>query len=217
MPQQDQEFQEKFAVAEAAVFAQHGYVAEDGSVDERGIEDKILARLLGAEAHSTGERRTVAVPREALMHDVYPNLPGEGEFSEQEDPELAEALYSKLSTSLWMMLTMNPDGAIQQRLNGDHALVLCRMPATKTRPVSVYVTRNGKCIDEDYWAPDMKAISRALGKAARKATLVAERIPEHGPKLRRSLKSSTNNALTAADHVVRDAIEAQTGSGGSDE
>jgi len=211
MAQMDLEFQEKVAAAEASLLAKQGYVKEDGEVDLRKIEDKLLTRLLDAEATTPTQRGAVAIPRAELMQEVYPGIPGPAEFAEEEDPALAEYLYGKLSTELWTMLSMNPTGAIQSRLNGEHQLVLCRRKARTHVPESVYVTRNGKCIDEDYWEPEMTSLSRVLGKAARKAALVAERVPEHGPKLRRSLKTNAKTALEAADNVVVAAIEASTG------
>jgi hypothetical protein len=212
MAQQDPEYLEKIAAAEASVLAKYGYIKEDGDVDVRAIEDKLLARLVNAEATAATQRGAVAIPRVELMQEVYPGIPGPAEFVEQEDPAVAEFLYGKLSAELWTMLSMNPTGAIQSRLNGEHSLVLCRRKATKHVPESVYVTRNGKCIDEDYWEPEMSALGRVLGKAARKAALVAERVPAHGPKLRRSLKTVANRELESAEGIVTAAIESASAS-----
>jgi len=180
-----------------AALASHGYLAPDGEVLDSKIEDVIFDCAVKAVVSKTAERKTITVRRTALTRTVVPNMPGPGEYDEVDDPEAAALAWDLIHTDVWRMCDVNPNGRIQSRLNGEHALVLCRTKATGEKGVEgIYVTRDWACLKADFVAPDQRRVELAINRQAANAEMVAERLPEHGKKVRRELTGATKTALS---------------------
>src|SRR5262245_32553620 len=179
-----------------AALAAHGYLGEEGEILDKKIEDVIYDTVVNAVCNKTGERKAVAITRTVLTKTVVPNMPGPGEFQEHEDPEAAEMAWSMVHEFVWRKCDSNASGPVQQRLNGEHALVLCRTNATGEKGVwGVYVTRSWACLKVDFIKPDQKKIERAINQMAANGEMGAERLPEFGKKFRTELSAETKRYL----------------------
>lgn len=194
-----------------AAWQMHGLLTPEGALDDSKVEDLLYKLALTAEVSTRDERKTTAITRTNLTRAVVPHMPGPGDYDEQPDPEAAEYAWSTINTAVWRMLDHNSDGRVQQRLNGEHNLLLCRTKATAEKGVEgVYVTRNWACIQADFVKPDQTRVERAIERMSNNAEMGAERIPELGKKFRRELNDTTKQALTSGLSKVDRQIEAGT-------
>jgi hypothetical protein len=198
---------ERLERAIAVAYGQHGYVTDDVRDDEQ-IVVLLLNRVLQAEVHKTAERAQVAVPKRELMTLVWPQVAGPEAWAEQDDPELAEALYMRLESNVWSFLRVELTGQVQDRLNGAHGLVLCRTKVNPHKTDAVYVTRDWKCIAADYAPKYTKAAERAATKLAMQLALVAERIPDHGKRSKTVVTDSLKQSLTSGTTTMDRALQA---------
>lgn len=171
-----------------AALATHGYLTEEGVVQEDKIEDVLFEKVLPAEVFKLSERKTTTITRTVLTRTVVPNMPGPGEYAETDDPLAAEFAFSMVNELVWRMCDSNVNGRIQQRLNSEHSLILCRTNSTSEKGVwGVYVTREWKCLAEDWIKPDQKRVERAINQQAANAEMGAARLPEFAKKFKREL------------------------------
>jgi hypothetical protein len=202
-----------------AALASHGYLDPNGVVLDGKIEDKLFALVLTAECYKTAERKAKAITRTQLTRHIVPQMPGPGDYDETNDPEAAQQAWTDINELIWRQLDHNDGGRVQMRLNGEHALVLCRTDQTGEKGVlGVYVTRDWGCIQADFVKPDQRKIANAINRMAANSRMGAERLPEHDKKFKRELLSETKRALDAGVALVQRQIEANTsGDNGDDE
>jgi hypothetical protein len=201
--------EERAEALKLAALAAHGYLGPDGALLDKKIEDTLYNRVVTAEAHKTSERKAVTVRRTELTKTLVPNMPGPGEYDDAEDPEAAEQAWSMVNQLVWRKCDSNAGGPIQDRLNGEHALILCRTQATGERGVwGVYVTRDWACIKADFIKPDQAKVARAIDQQARNGEMGSERLPEHGKKFRRELSAETKQVLVQGIDRISRQIEA---------
>src|SRR5262245_6465528 len=150
-----------------ALYVHHGYT-EDGVVDVELIVDALFPTVSKAVAAKTIDRPRVCVHRRALVECAFPGLIGPEGWSETDDPDLSEAVYKKCDSAVWRLTSIAPHGKLQQRLNSDAGLVLCRTKVNPHATPAVYVTADRKCILEDIIKPTQK---REKALAARDAEL----------------------------------------------
>lgn len=187
----------------------HGYRDSEGNSFYDKIEDVIFDTVVKAVVHKLADRKALCVTRTSLTRTVVPNMTGPGDFAETDDPEASEKAWSMVNELVWRMCDSNSGGRVQDRLNGEHALVLCRTKATNERGVwGVYVTRDWKCLVEDFIKPDQQAVARALARQTKNAVLGVGRLPEHGKKFRTELNAETKNVLNTGVSKIDRMIEA---------
>lgn len=198
-----EEFDARVEAELALAYAQAGYVTERGDVDEGAIEDRVLAKVLGARVNALREREHTAITRSAMVRALFPDLPGSGQFDDQPDPAVAAKVWDKINTHLWALQGAGAGGRIQRRLNGEHAVVLCRTGATAERGVQgTYVTRDRECLMIDMQHAHNAEIAKAIRKAGRDVEMVVQRIPELGTVFRNDFRKQTRNVLGAAVESV---------------
>jgi len=217
--QEDLSVEERAKPLRLAALASHGYLDSDGiTVLDGKIEDKLFEIVSKAECNRTADRKTKAITRTQLTRGIVPNMPGPGDYTETDDPEAAALAWSQINTSIWRMLDMNDGGRVQTRLNGEHAVLLCRTTATSEKGVEgVYVTTDWDCIAADFVRPDQKKIVRAIDQMAANGRMATERLPEHGKKLRRELQSETKRALDSGVSLISRQIEAASETNGDED
>jgi hypothetical protein len=199
-----------------AGLAVHNLLGQDGEPLIDKIEDIVFDTVVKAEVFKTSERKKTAITRTSLTRAVVPNMPGPGDYGETDDPDAAQWAWDSINSSVWRMCDANAGGRIQSRLNGEHALILCRTMATSEKGVQgVYVTRDWACIKADWITPDQQKVERAINRQARNGELGSERLPEHAKKIRRELNATTKAVLSAGVARIDRMIEAGD-SGGDD-
>jgi len=202
------DLKERIDALEHIAYTVHGYVDDKGEHDHAKVVDMLLVKVLEAECHVRKERKKVAVKRAAMMEHTFPQVPDRGEFDEQDDPEATEGLYNRLDTRLLRFLDANHSGAVQLRLNGEHALILCRTNATDDGSLGFYVTRDWQCLVADFTGPDKNTIEKAILRMGMNVKMAGERAPEHQKKLKRELTISVRDALAAGVAPITALIEA---------
>jgi hypothetical protein len=194
------------ATTEAKVaYGVAGLVDEHGEKDWPTLVDKIYVIVSEAVVDLPGERAKVAISKDRIISQVFPKLPGPADWIDQSDAELAEKAYGKISADVSRVLRLTDDGEVQSRLNGDRGMLLCK---TKKAPQSYYVTRNLKCITEDYAEPSAKRVKSALDNHAALLALAMERLPEHATKFNRAFESSAKVAIESGRSKVRGTLDA---------
>jgi hypothetical protein len=171
--------EERAEMAVAVAEAKQGYVSEDGQYQSSKVADRIYPLVKAAVAHKTAERASVGLTQRDLMKAAYPDVAGPEDWAEQDDPDLAEAVYLKLNSKVWRMTSDSPTGPLQSRLNSEAGLVLCRTRVNPNRTQAVYVTRDRECIKKDIIEPHQEAQKRRAKIEARLAVMLIDRIPDH--------------------------------------
>ena len=174
-----QAFKDQVETEVQIVYGRHSLIDQHGEKDQAALTDRVFAIVSKAIVNTPAERPKVAITRTDLMSRIFPDVPGDAEWIEQDDPELAEAIYKQLDTDVWRLLNVKDDGPVQQRLNGETGMLLCQTSKTRTRLQGAYVTRNLKCVLEDYSAPAQKKVKAAADAHAALMAQAIERIPEH--------------------------------------
>ena len=199
----------KTAVARARGRA--GYVDEEGEYDSDLLADKLLPVVARAVATRTSERAAVCVRRRTLVQHAYPDITGPEGWAEQADPVLAEKLYNQLDGDCWRLMSTGPAGKIQQRLNGEHALVLCQTQVNPDKTHAVYVTRDRGCLLEDLIKPQSANQTKRANREAALMEMLIQRIPEHGSRFHRDLRGGLTRAVNSALAITEAAVEALDG------
>jgi len=212
----DLTWDERVKIETLAVFARRAMVSDLGSVDQDRIADEVESTVVGALVQVEADRTKVGVTPTSLMERHFPEVPKRSEVESDDDEELdfVDAVYGGVKREVFRVLNIAPEGPIQSRLanNGD-GLVLCRHKGKRGTEERAYVTRNRKCIQEDNNAPAIKAVERAVAKAAALAGLSIERVPEHGTWFQRRYNSEMKQITEAGQNTIRGAIEMTTDGG----
>ena len=199
----------KDVIAEAAdlAYAAEGYVKDDER-DYVALTDAIYRKVSQARVNDLGERESKAITRGDLVAAVFSSLPGPGSFDEQENPDLAEAVYLTVEAKVWDLASPFHNGKVQQRVGErPDPLVLCRTVVGTDRVPAVYVTAALKCIRKDlgeYLAAQQRRIQR---KAALNLAMVVRRLPEFGAALGRDYERESKAAIDAGRADLKPALE----------
>ena len=217
--EQEPTLAERVETAKYAAYGQHNLVTSDGEPDQEALIQCVFEIVKDAIVEKPSERAKKAVTRPEFMEQIFPKVPGKAEWIEQEDPELAEALYKSVDSDIWRLLSVNPDGPVQSMLNGrgDDSTLLCRVDQSRAREAHAYVTRNRKCLYEDYSAKARAEIERATNKLAGLMAQAIDRVPEHSQAFAREYDGATRIAVTSGTGIVRGALEAGSGPSVKDE
>jgi hypothetical protein len=202
----------------ATILGRHGLVTPEGTKDVNAIADLVYPTISAAVAETPADRAKVGVTPTRLMEQFFEDVPGPAAWAEydDEDAEFHKAVYQRVKGEIFRVLSVDPDGPVQDRLGTNGGLVLCRTPKKGGREEMAYVTRHRKAIDEDNNAPAVAAANRALAKAAARTALAVDRVPEHGKWFNRQYSTGTKEGIEAGKNKVLGALEAAS-SGESDE
>jgi hypothetical protein len=196
-----------------AVFARRAMVSDSGSIDQDKVADEVQQTVVAALAEVEADRTKIGVTPTFLMERHFPEVPKRSEVQSDDEEELdfIDAVYGSVKREVFRVLNIAPEGPIQSRLadNGD-GLVLCRHKGKRGTEERAYVTRNRKCIHEDNNAPAIKAVERAVAKAAALTGLSVERVPESGTWFQRRYSTEMKQITDSGQNTIRAAIEMTT-------
>jgi len=152
----------------------------------------------------------VAITKSGLMQAAFPKVAGPDAWDEQPDPLLAAGVYSRLMGTVWRLVNDDATGQIQQRLNGDHGLILCRTNKTPSGEWGVYVTSNISCVIMDFSGPHKAKLKKQTDNFAANLAMATSRMPEHAKKFKQELASGVRTALGSGVAILQPALEAAT-------
>lgn len=198
---------ERIEQAVELAWAQHGY-ARDGELDKQAVEDKVYGLVAVAVVEKRADRGRVALTRRQLMSSTFGQVPGPEAWAEEEDPEVAAGVYSRLAGHLWRLVSADVDGKVQGRLNGDLGLILCHTKATPDKTEAVYVTQDLQCLLADFSGPQKAAIQKAADKMAKNFVMVVGRQPGYAKRFNQELSGAIKAALGTSQAILTPAIEA---------
>ena len=92
--------------------------------NRQAVEDKEYELVVAHGRRERADRGRIAKMRRSLVRRRCTQVPGPEAWAEQDDPEEAAGIYSKLAGHLWRLVSPEADGRVQARLNGDVGLVL---------------------------------------------------------------------------------------------
>lgn len=208
----------KLAVATA--HAQEGYALNEGGIDNQARIEAGFQAISNAIVDDPSERAARAVARADLISQVFPHLPSPEKWAEQQNPELAEKVYKRLSSLVWQDAKPDKTGKIQQMVgqaNGLPEMVLCRTEVGKHRIEAVYLTRNLRCMLLDNSATMKKALKRQAENYAANLAMWVARVPEHAEALEKDYRSGMKVALNAGQATMTLALEENTGTRNNDQ
>jgi hypothetical protein len=196
----------------SVIFGRHELVTPEGSTDLIAIADMIYPTISRAVVQNPGDRAKVGVTPTHLMEQFFSEVPGPAEWAEydEEDKEFHEAVYKKVKSEIFRVLSVHPDGLVQVRLGNNGGMVLCLTPQKGGRERMAYVTRNRKCIDEDNNTPAVKAAQRAMDRAAALTALAVDRVPEHAKWFNSQYNAGIKQGIESGQNKVRAALEASS-------
>jgi hypothetical protein len=200
---------EQIDTAVAVAFGEQGYLVE-GEPSNKPLADVLERLVLGAEVEKTADRGDKAITKSALVKAAFPNVAGPDAWDEQPAPDVAAGLYSRLTGTVWRLVNDDVTGNIQQRLNGDHGLILCRTDKTPSGEQGVYVTRNIGCVIADFSGPHKAKLKKQADNFAANLAMATGRMPEHAKKFKSELSSGVKTALGSGVAILQPALEAAT-------
>lgn len=200
---------ERIDTAVALAYGQQGYM-KDARPDQGPLGDVIFDLVVKAVVAKSAERGAKAITRTALLATAFPQVPGPEAWDEQDDPELAEGVYKRLDSIVWRLVNPDHTGQLQERLNGEYGLVLCRTTATPGKQPGVYVTRDLQCLVMDFAGPHKAKLKKEADHFAANLVMATERLPEHAKRLKRELTNGMKTALEGSVAILQPAIEAAT-------
>lgn len=141
-----------------------GYVNAVGVKDNAKVKEQIFEVLRPHKVRSWAEREEKAITRGEVTQQVFPSLPGPATFSEQSDPQLAAAIWTKVDSAIWSFLQANAAGPVQRLvgINLGDGYVMCRTQIGVNSTDAVYITDDRACIERDYLARDNEALQAKM-------------------------------------------------------
>lgn len=203
----DAVLQERVKLGVEQTLIDHGYSTPEGGEDRSKLVDFLLKQAEGAVVPSRERRAEFQIDRREIVRRAFPNLVGPEDFPPvgSEEREYAEALYNAIDKIVWTMLAMSPNGAVQQRLNGDGYL-LCHVAKTRSTPYAVYITRDLKCLEHDYFAPLRAKVEAAVRQMGASMSLAIDRVPEHAEVFEAQVAAAGQKAATASVDAIQPAL-----------
>ena len=93
---------------------------------------------------------------------------------------------------------LDAGGKIQQRLNSDVGLILCRTKATPDSIEAVYVTKDLSCLLADFTGPQKDRLTRELTRFAKNLVMAVDRLPEHANRFKKEMTTGRRRRSTSA-------------------
>lgn len=197
---------EQAATAVAVLYGKHGYVDDEGERDAVALAISLYPTVSTAEAHVLGDRSKACIRRRQLVETAFPGLPGPEAFSEQENPDLAKEVYTRINSDVWRLTSIGPNGYLQSRLNSGLGLVLCRTKVNPDAVDAVYVTRSRACILEDIFTPIAAAQKRQSDRQTAVTEMVMDRVPEDAKRFQNQFLGGMKGALESATSSTNAAL-----------
>ena len=198
---------ERIEAARYAAYGAHGLITPEGEIDQDALIEKVFDIVKDAIVEKPGDRKKKVVTRSQFMERIFPDVPNEAEWADENDPELAKGVYKALNGNIWRLTHVAPDMAVQAKLNGEHGLLLCRYEP-RGKEQGAYVTRNRKCLYEDYSASARAAIERAVNQHNALMIQAMDRVPEHAQSFSREFNDTTQGALTSGKSTIKGFLDA---------
>ena len=194
------------------ILERHGFLTDDGKPDRVKLADRLEPILRGATVNSPGERSQATVWAHDLTAEVFGDVPGPSLWVEQDDPERAERVYSRIRSEIVRVLNTRPDGEMQRRFAENGGLVLCE-PQTKPRggDTGWYVTRNPSCINEDLNTPARRDAEKAMALYGHLNELSMARVPEYAGRFDTAYKAGVKTITDGPTAGVKAALDAARG------
>ena len=184
-----------------------GYVDEDGDRDWTPLTHKLTDLILTGRVPSEREKAKKAISRGRFVSESFPALPSD--FSGEDDPELAEEVYSWIERKVWDLLKSDASGAVQQEVGiRQPGLLVCRAKIGTDHVWHAYVTDDLTCIKSDFNAPLARKVERANTAMAVNMAMAVGRLPQHAPTFDRAYESANKTALEAGRNLLRPALDA---------
>lgn len=221
-PQNENSTPEKVAVVEAAyaAYAAEDYVLPDKLAKDHGkIRERIFEVLAGAKVLGKNERADKAITRGTLVERVLPHLPGPEKFSEQDDPQLAQAVWNKIDQELWSICTPGAGSAMQRLvgLNMGNGYVMCRTTVSRDQTDALYITDDFQCIMTDFVQPGSNRLSRAVRAVTADQEMLIYRQPDNGKRYASRYNNTLKQLAAAATGQIALAVESASEPTGNDE
>jgi hypothetical protein len=208
---------EKLAVEAGvhAAHAAHDYVKQDGAIDQGKVRERIFEVLRASKVLDKKERAAKAITHGAMVEHVFPNLPGPDSFSEQPDPQLAQAIWEKIDANLWSMMATSASSALQGLvgLQMGNGYILCRTSVGKDKTKAVYITDHLGCIEEDFILPDNQSLGRKIRLVERNREMLVYRQPQNAKRFQREFGSALKQLTAASTGQLALAVEAVSADG----
>lgn len=192
-----------------------GFVKPDGDKDGARVREKLFEMVAPAIVGSLKERADKAIGRSRFVEGVWSDLPTPDSFNEQPDPLLAEYLWRKADQFIWGALKAAHDGQVQalvtERMGGYflcHHVLRTTNKRNKGYETSVYLTRDLKCLLEDWVTPFSKKARTAAAALAANLAFATESVPEYADKLDRTYKDGMKLALQSGEAILAPALVA---------
>jgi hypothetical protein len=198
-----------------AAFAADNLLLPTGAKDMPKIRQIMLELIMSRKVLNKAEKPTKAVTRGALVSAVFPSLPGPDEYDEQPRPELAKAVFNKITSWVWGQTNPDPASKLQQGvvLNMGNGYCMCRteigLGDNNTTP-AVYVTDNLSLIETDLVLPGAVAASKAADQHERILEMLIHRQPQHGKRFLTSWDTHQKSIAAGGRGRLMLALEAET-------
>lgn len=203
------------AVTEA--FATEGFTyEEDGDRNLNALREAIFAEVIQVQVEKRSQRASKALLKTRLVDTLFPNVVKPDHWADEDDPELAEAVYKEVSKIVWKQTEIN--GKVQRRVGEQNdGQVLCRTHITDDQLDACYVTHDRGCIIADITTPFADSWNRKASFQAGVMRMLVERQPDNGKAYLREFKTGMRIALESGVSQVQLTLDAVSNGDGPDE
>ena len=182
-------------------FENENYALPSGQRDMTKMRAHAFEVLRGRKVITWKERVTNAVTRGDLIEQVFPSLPSPETFQEQDDPQLAEAVWDEISSILWNETRVSSTSPLQRYvgLSMGNGYVLCRTIVSKNKLDAAYITDDVRCIEADFVGPDNQSLSRTMERVRMNREMLVQRQPQNARRYVKNFGAHTK-AIQAANY-----------------
>lgn len=188
-----------------AAYAAEDLLKEDGTKDNAKIRAKLLAIVSQHKVLNWKDRKAHAIKRADVVRQLFPSLPAPPDgFSETEDPQLAKAVWGKVSGDVWLHLTVGPDSALQQLVGATmgNGYMLARTALDSNTPDAVYITDDRLCTVRDVLEPEDVKLTRQAERNIALREMAMHRQPDNA----RHYEKGGNDVLKMLQVTGRDRL-----------
>jgi hypothetical protein len=200
-------------------YVAEGFMLPNGRKDNAKIRQHIFEAVRSHKVLTLKERPHQAITRGAVTQEVFPSLTGPDGFADAQDPQLALAVWTKVSADVWSMLQPNVTSAVQQLVGAvmGNGYFLCRTKIGDDLNDAVYVTDSLPCIVADFLEPQAKAVQRKIDLEVANFTVLMQRHPSDAKALLGKFSKQLTGLKTGGMIQLEQAAEAALASlnGGS--
>lgn len=184
-------------------YATQGLLTEDGDKDRIALSQWVFEGVKGRVAVQPKDRDNVYWTRSQMVMDRFGV--SRAAATQAEDPELEIRVYDILDGDIWRVTSMDPEQPVQALLNGDG--LLCRREVYR-KEAGIYVTKNKKCLLEDYSAPQRKKVAAEMRKLSARMELAVSRVPEHSTAFLNEFRHEAQDGLKSGSDRISRMIDA---------